>query len=309
MKYQSKNVTEVLSTGSSPSVGPPRLPHSVLKDGWHAEPKFNRWGDSGNAWSNDELARWYTPVNYDQCAPFANERYGWRLKEFDDAVKEIAASSHPIYRPGVGSSGQHVWKRTPLSKYFGQLKGFMSLNMAGYPQTEHIRLFFKHLYALGLQDIYFTRPSAPTSLPADPNVPNLIADESPGLFKMQAEVCNDFAYALQLEARTQAFKDRVAATDQNAFELVLIRESQLIKALQKEQKTISEKRQAFLREQFEIYPGVSTDFAAEVTISSQSSVQLQLNRFAIAQLKNATKLIARQLVIASARHSTLTVRI
>ena len=309
MKSQSKNVTDVLSTVSSPSVGPPRLPHSVLKDGWHSEPKFNRWGDSGNDWSNNEQARWHTPVNYDQCAPFANERYGWRLKEFDDAVKEIANSSHPIYRLGVGSGGQHVWKRTPLSQYFSEMKAFINLNMAGYPQTEHIRLFFKHLYALGLQDIYFTRPSALTSFPADPNVSDLIANKSPGLFKAQAEVCNDLAHALQLEAKTQAFKHRVAATDQSAFEMVLIRESQLIKALQKEQKTISEKRQAFLREQFEIYPGVSTDFASEVTISSQSSVQLQLNRFAIAQLKNATKLIARQLVIASARHSTLTVRI
>lgn len=234
-----------------------------------------------------------------------SENYGQRLADFDEAAKVITNSSHPLYRLEVGPSEQRVWKRTPLSKYFADLNGFMGLIMAGCPQTEHIKLFFKHMYSLELQNVYFTSPSGSTSFPTGQNVSADMGDESRGLFKIQAEVGNELAKAMQQEGKTQAFKDRVAATEETAFEVVLIRESQMIRDLQETRREISKLRNEFLKTKCGIYPGEPAHSEAEVAATRQLIVQLQLNRFAIARLQNAKKTIDRQLVIARASHGQL----
>ena len=274
-----------------------------------SNPSFSSWGNSRPTWGHDEQAPWRSPVNYDKYAPFANESYGLRVGKFDEAMKAITNSCHPLYRPCVGSAGQKSWKRSPLSKYFADLNGFMGLTSPGCPQTEHIKLFFKHLNSMELQDIYFTRPSELTAFPANQNVSPGTTDEPRGPFKMQAEICNELAYAMQLEGKTQAFKDRVVATGRNAFEVVLIRESQVIKELQEERKEISEYRHDFLRTECGINLREPTCSEAEVAASRHPIAQLQLNRFAIARLQNAKKIIDRQLVIANAWHGDLLVQL
>jgi hypothetical protein len=162
---------------------------------------------------------------------------------------------------------------------------------------------------MGLQDIYFTRPSGATSLPTDPKLSPGKPDKSPGLFKTQAEVCNELAYAMQQEGKTQAFKNRLAAMDENAFEAVLIHESRSIKDLEEKRREISALRDDFLKAECGIDPGEPIRLGSELSVSRRSVVQMQLNRFAIARLKNAKKVIDKQLAIASAWHSELIVRL
>jgi hypothetical protein len=309
MTNQPKSWARVTPTRLLPSAGKPLLPANVANDVAHLRPSLSSQSDSRPTWGANEQAGWLSPESYDKLAPFASEGYGHRLGEFDQAVKTIANSIHPFYRPHAGSAGQIIWNRTPLSKYFADMNGFMGLNLAGSPQTEYTKLFFKHLYATGLQDIYFTRPSGATSFPADPKGSPAMMDISESLFKTQAEMCNELAHAMQQEAKTQAFMDRLAATDENAFEVVLMRESQAIKELHEKRREILALKVDFLKAECGIYPGEPIRLDVEVSVSRRTVVQMQLNRFAIARLKHAKKITERQLAIANAWHRELIMRL
>lgn len=242
---------------------------------------------------------WVSPVDYDHHAPYPGGSYGVRLLAFEEIAKTITDSRHRFYRSANTANGSPVWKTTPLSKFFRELNSCTALNLPGCPHTEHVKLFFKHFYALGFQNVYFTRPSDPT--PA--------TNITKGLFQVQAEMCNELARVMQLEGKTQAFKDRVAAIDEKAFEVVLVRESQTIKNLQEQRNHISKLRDAFLQDECGIDPGHCAQSEEELTPSRQSVAQVQLNRFAIARLQNAKKLIDRQLVIANAWQGELIARL
>lgn len=273
----------------APSASPQGRQHPFLKHGGYAH--------TFSPVSNQ--APWTSPVDYDNHAPYPGGSYGVRLLAFEEIAKTITNSRHLFYRSAGTTNGSPLWKATPLSKFFRELNSCTALNLPGCPHTEHVKLFFKHFYALGFQNVYFTRPSDPA--PA--------TDISKGLFQVQAEMCNELARVMQLEGKTQAFKDRIAAIDEKAFEVVLVRESQTIKDLQEQRNHISKLRDVFLQDECGIDPGHCAQSEEELTASRQSVAQVQLNRFAIARLQNAKKLIDRQLVIANAWHGELITRL
>lgn len=284
-----KDGREPMQTVISQSVSPPKRQHPF--------PGFGGYALPFSTVSNQ--APWTSPVDYDHHAPYPGGSYGVRLLAFEEIAKTITKSRHLFYRSASNANGSPLWKPTPLSKFFRELNCCTALNVPGCPHTEHVKLFFKHFYALGLQNVYFTRPSDP--LPA--------TDISKGFVQSQAEMCNELARVMQLEGKTQAFKDRIAATDDKAFEVLLVRESQTIKALQEQRNHIAKLRDSFLQEECGIDPGHGGKSEEEVTASRQSVVQVQLNRFAIARLQNAKKLIDRQLVIANAWQGELIARL
>lgn len=244
-------------------------------------------------------APWISPVDYDHHAPYPGGSYGVRLLAFEEIAKTITNSRHLFYQSASTANGNPRWKATPLGKFFRELNSCTALNVPGCPHTEHVKLFFKHFYALGFQNVYFTRPSDPA--PA--------TDISKGSFQVQAEMCNELARVMQLEGKTQAFKDRIAAIDEKAFEVVLVRESQTIKDLQEQRNHISKLRDAFLQDECGIDPRHCAQSEEELAASRQSLAQVQLNRFAIARLQNAKRLIDRQLVIANAWQGELIARL
>jgi hypothetical protein len=235
--------------------------------------------------------------------PFPGVGYSARLLEFEEMLKTITNSTHPFFRSVVTQSGNVNWMRTPLSKFFQELKYCTALNMPGCPQTEHAKLFFKHFYSLGLQKVYFTQPGRDIYTRAESLTSIATPEVSSSRMKTQAEICNELAHAMQQEGKTQAFKQRIAVADDDAFEATLVRETQAITDLEKKREHIFNLREDFLRKKCGVFPGDPAFTGA----SRRARVKPQLNRFTIARLTQEKKIIERQLVIAKAWHGKLLV--